>query len=388
MKRILRHVGAKDFKKTHQRHLDEQKVLCEEKKIRQIREKREREEIDKLSAPFKSSWKTELFPEKVEIEEVVEEVKEERTKLAERWKYNWRESLIEKQIEKQKEELKEKIYEPITFIKNKKISDSVFDNFLYGSNWREELIDEGMSSKDFPYLYGYGVSIFNVPITSTIQNPVQSTFAQDIVNASADVTDYAFGPEFPGSYVRSIGGNQINSQSKVEVLAFLDTSYGDVSGSNSSYRLTTGPEGIPPEGETPPGSVVSRVNLESALGITLPSGVPNGNLGGTPIEGSAIKRIFTDAKPGRRINFNWTFASSEDSLGAATVDDYAFVAIKGNVTKFVSVLTRGLKYGGQFIYTVQPEDMVDGKVEMGIGVLDVYDPYVQTALNISNFGSF
>lgn len=334
--KTLHHVNNKDFKKTHQRRLDEEKFLSLKIREKEILEQQEVEQIKEISSSLKSDWKSELFPE------IKQEVKKEEVKV------------------------------------NVNVPEKL------KSDWRKEL-SEGMSSKDFEYLYGISISDMQI---SSILGGQQKTDAQDIVNASTNTTDYQFGLHFPGSYVNSIGDNQINSQSKVDVLAFLDTSYGNVSGSNLSYSLTTGPEGLPPGEQSPPGSVVSRVNLESALGITLPSGVPNGNLGGTPIEGSAIKRIFTDARPGRRINFNWTFASSEDFLGPATVDDYAFVAIKGNVTKFVSVLTRGLQYGGQFVYTVQPEDIVDGKVEIGIGVIDVFDPYVQTALNISNFGSF
>lgn len=334
--KALYHVSNKDFKKTHQRHCDEQKVLCKIEKKQKLQERKKIEEIKKLSLPFKSDWRSELFVEEEYIGEV------EQTKI------------------------------------NVKVPERL------KSNWRRDL-DEAMSSKDFEYLYG--MSISNIQISSVLNN-VQSTTSQDILQASSDFVSYQFGKDFPGSFINSVGDNQINSQTNVDVVAFLDTSYGNVSGTDQSYRLTTGPEGLPPEGQSPPGSVVSRVNLETALGITLPSGVPNGALNGTPIEGSAIKRIFTNATPGRRINFNWTFASSEDFLGAATVDDYAFVAIKGSVTKFVSVLTRGLQYGGQFVYTVQPEDIVDGKVEIGIGVIDVFDPYVQTALNISNFGSF
>ena len=334
--KALRHVDSKDFRKTRQRCLDEQKVLRKIEREKKLQEKKELEEINKLATPFKYNWRSELFVS----EGYTEEVEEVGVNV------------------KVPEKLK--------------------------SNWRKEL-NEAMSSKDFEYLYG--MSITDIQISSVMSN-TQNTIAQDILQASSDFVSYQFGKDFPGSFITSVGDNQVSSQSKVDVVAFLDTSYGNVSGTDQSYRLTTGPEGIPPEGQSPPGSVVSRVNLETALGITLPSGVPNGSFNGTPIEGSAIKRIFTDARPGRRINFNWTFASSEDFLGAATVDDYAFVAIKGNVTKFVSVLTRGLQYGGQFVYTVQPEDIVDGKVEIGIGVIDVFDPYVQTALNISNFGSF
>ena len=97
MSRILRHVGANDFKRTRQRLVDEHRALHLERKGKEIQEQKEKEEITKLSAPFKSSWRSELFPEEVEVKnEVVEVVKEKRTKLAEKWKYNWRESLIEK----------------------------------------------------------------------------------------------------------------------------------------------------------------------------------------------------------------------------------------------------------------------------------------------------
>ena len=215
MSRILRHVGANDLKRTRQRLVDEQRILSEKNRREQIREQKEKEEIAKLSAPFKSSWKADLFPEEVEVKETIEVVKEKKVKISEKWKYDWRKSFDEKP----EKELVEKVFEPITFIKNKKISDSIFDTFSNVSNWREELIDEGMSSKDFPDLYGYGISIFDVPITSTIQNPVQSTLAQDIVNASAETTDYAFGPQFPGSYVNQVGG--VESLSKVDAQAAL-----------------------------------------------------------------------------------------------------------------------------------------------------------------------
>ena len=127
-----------------------------------------------------------------------------------------------KLVEKESSETVFQVQQP--YIKNIKISDSIFDNFSNISNWREELIDEGMSSKDFPDLYGYGISIFDMPITSTIQTPVQSTKAQDIVDASADATDHEFGPQFPGSYRNVIGG--VQSLSKVDVQAHITTPQG------------------------------------------------------------------------------------------------------------------------------------------------------------------
>ena len=43
MKRILRHVGAKDFRQTRQRKLDEQRILSEKIRRKEIREQREKE---------------------------------------------------------------------------------------------------------------------------------------------------------------------------------------------------------------------------------------------------------------------------------------------------------------------------------------------------------
>jgi len=336
--KALRHISMRDVKQKHQQKLTEQKIQEE------VREK-EKQYI-------KSVMETKKFDWRKEIEQVDNKVKEEViVNTVDDFGYDWRGELVRDRSK----------------------------YFETGS------LEEGMTSKDFEYLYG--LSITNLQIDSSLGR-VQNNNAQEIVQASSEYSEYQFGDAFPGSFINSIGDNQIISQSKVDALAFLDTTYGNVSGSDNRFTLTTGPEGFPPTGQSPPGSVVSTTNLQTALGVTLPAGVPNGNLGGTPIEGSAIKRVFTKAEPGKRINFNWQFASSEDALGAGSVDDYAFVAIKGTVTKFVSVLTKGLTYAGQFIYTVQPEDIVDGKVEIGIGVMDVFDPYVQTALTISNFGTF
>jgi hypothetical protein len=332
---VLRHINIKDVKRKHR-----EKVI--EQRNKEVKELEEKTYIKSVMENVKYDWRKDLKTKKdfVEVEEKLETEKY----------YDWRndKTLFSKTIEK--------------------IND---------------VIEEGMTTSDFEYLYGLQIS----SIMSQGLTDVQSTFASDILQASADTTSYQFGPEFPGSYVNSLGDTPVTSYSKVDAVAFFDTTYGNISGSGGSYTLTTGPEGLPQSLPGPPGSVVSRVNLQNALGITLPDGV-FGNLGGTPIEGSAIKRVFDDAEAGKRINFNWTFVSSEDSLGEESVDDYAFVAIKGKVTKIVSVLTKGLNFSGQFLYTVQPEDIVNGQVEIGVGVVDVFDPYVQTSFSISNFGSF
>ena len=66
MKRILQHVGAKDFKKTHQRKLDEQRVLYLERREKEIQEQQRIEEIKRLSSPFKSDWRSEIDSNKMD----------------------------------------------------------------------------------------------------------------------------------------------------------------------------------------------------------------------------------------------------------------------------------------------------------------------------------
>jgi len=60
MNRILRHVGAKDFKKTHQRKIDEQRSLYLERREREIQKLEEVLILKELSAPHKSNWRKEL----------------------------------------------------------------------------------------------------------------------------------------------------------------------------------------------------------------------------------------------------------------------------------------------------------------------------------------
>jgi len=70
--RTLKHVNHKDFRRTHQRHLDEQEVLCKIERQKNLKEKKEIKEIKKLSSPFKSNWREELKIAQNQREEVVE----------------------------------------------------------------------------------------------------------------------------------------------------------------------------------------------------------------------------------------------------------------------------------------------------------------------------
>ena len=60
MKRILRHVGAKDFRKTHQRKLDEQRALYLERREKEIQEEEQKKNIEESAKPFKSDWRSTL----------------------------------------------------------------------------------------------------------------------------------------------------------------------------------------------------------------------------------------------------------------------------------------------------------------------------------------
>ena len=83
----------------------------------------------------------------------------------------------------------------------------------------ENALSEGMTVKDFKYLYGDGIGSI---ITSVNPTLVSSTFAQDLVSASAEVTSHMFGPDFPGSFVHSIGDfDKPESLSKVDAQAHL-----------------------------------------------------------------------------------------------------------------------------------------------------------------------
>ena len=59
MSRILRHVGNKDFKRTRQRQVDEQRELAA-KKLKEWQEaEAERKQIEEIARPFKSDWREE-----------------------------------------------------------------------------------------------------------------------------------------------------------------------------------------------------------------------------------------------------------------------------------------------------------------------------------------
>lgn len=63
MGRISHHLKGKDYKKTHQRRLDEQRALYLERREKEIQEENEKNKIEEAAKAFKSNWRTELLRE-------------------------------------------------------------------------------------------------------------------------------------------------------------------------------------------------------------------------------------------------------------------------------------------------------------------------------------
>ena len=61
MGRISQHLTGRDYKKTHQRKLDEQRALYLERRERQIQELEQEIVIKELSAPYKYDWRSDLL---------------------------------------------------------------------------------------------------------------------------------------------------------------------------------------------------------------------------------------------------------------------------------------------------------------------------------------
>ena len=91
--KALHHVNNKDFKKTRQRCLDEQKFLSLKIREKEILEQQEIKQIKEISSLLKSDWKSELFSE-VKQEVKKEEVKV-KVKVSEKLKSDWKKELAE-----------------------------------------------------------------------------------------------------------------------------------------------------------------------------------------------------------------------------------------------------------------------------------------------------
>jgi len=107
------------------------------------------------------------------------------------------------------------------------------------SNWRQELINEGMTTKDFEYISSFGVYTISSVLSADKEN------AQAILQGSKELTDYKFGIEFPGSYVNNIsinseiGAELPSSYNKIDIQMALqpsaDNSIADIKSNISSW---------------------------------------------------------------------------------------------------------------------------------------------------------
>ena len=401
MSKILHHVGRKEFKKTRQKKLDEQKKLAA-KQIA-LQEKKYLLHFTENVVPKYYNWETGQFNE---------------NSLSE----------IRGAIIKRLEEI-------------------------------ENALSEGMKMKDFKYLYGDGIGSI---ITSVNPTLVSSTFAQDLVSASAEVTSHMFGSNFPGSHINSIGDFNPQSYSKVDVLAtaswnsiqdvtpsgwtpdssyeysgsvsdvvtagqetdvFKDTHFGEVTVNGTNFSLSTGDDEDSSQENT-----VDILDLESLFpGVTFPTAfpMPGETQREDPIEASMLLRTFKSIKVGQEITFNYSFTSAETEedndvtyRGATRevpgddgiMDDYAFVLIAGKVQKIVSVMARDgnnidfnfrpdaddyykpdvlqsrFPLTGRYRYTVKPDDIDDhGNLKLFVGVMDSGDSSYESNLDVTNF---
>lgn len=107
------------------------------------------------------------------------------------------------------------------------------------SNWRKELLGEGMTTKDFGYISSFGVYTI-----SSVLKSADTENAQTVLQGSKELTDYRFGSEFPGSYVNNLsinselGGELPNSFSKADIQMVYGVPGGEVF--DGSEEIPTG----------------------------------------------------------------------------------------------------------------------------------------------------
>ena len=255
----------------------------------------------------------------------------------------------------------------------------------------DNALSEGMKMKHFNYLYGGEIGSMITSINPTL---VSSTFAQDLISASGEVTSHMFGPDFPGSHINSIGDfDKPESLSKVDAQAtaswnsiqdvtpsgwtpensyeyvssasdvvspgletdtFKDTHFGEVTVSGDTISLSTGDDEDDTQYNT-----VDIADLNSLFpGVTFPLSIETPWDPGdrSPSEASMILRTFKSVSVGDKVSFDYSFTTLETEEDSDTVnyrganrqiagddvidDDYGFVLVGNTVQKIVSVLAK------------------------------------------------
>ena len=135
------------------------------------------------------------------------------------------------------------------------------------------------------------------------------------------------------------------------------------------------------------GDSVTDTDLETFLGLTLGSLDGLGN--GDATQGTAIKQTVT-VSAGTQLNFDWNFLTNEGTPGDP-YNDFSFVSIVSNNldtladtnSSFVSSATSFNEETGfsSFSYTFSTA----GTYTIGVGVVDVQDTGVSSALLVDNF---
>ncbi len=121
---------------------------------------------------------------------------------------------------------------------------------------------------------------------------------------------------------------------------------------------------------------VSDVEIESFLGID--SGSLDGVIGGDAIEGSALKGSF-DIVEGQVFSFDWYWSTTE-SFEESKWNDFAFVSLSLADISIVADTFTGTGTTGKFTWKA----LGAGTLNYGIGVMDVFDPFTESSVNISN----
>ncbi|WP_218082035.1 PEP-CTERM sorting domain-containing protein [Anthocerotibacter panamensis] len=146
----------------------------------------------------------------------------------------------------------------------------------------------------------------------------------------------------------------------------------------------------PPEGTSQ--ALLSTAGTTPALAnpleffLGLPAFSLNSLGNGSVVEGSAIQQTFT-ATAGELLSLQWNFLS--DDVGAASNNDFAFISINGLSTLantatasfFSSATAFDFETGFQTFSFVIP---TTGTYTLGLGVVDVGDRFIASALLVDN----
>lgn len=255
---------------------------------------------------------------------------------------------------------------------------------IQGSKWHD-LNEDGDRDSDEPGLEGW--TIFLDP------NQNGKLDSGEISTETDSNGDYSFTDLTPGTYtvaeVLQEGWKQtypgINGGFETGSLAsWSSTGFANI----KTSAFGSGPtEGTYQALLTNGSGGVSDANLETFLGLDAGSldGLGNGNA----VEGGSLKQTVT-VSAGATLSFDWNFLTNEGTPGNP-FNDFAFVAIASETVDTLSdtngsFVTSPTAFNnetqfGTFEYTFSQA----GTYQIGVGVVDVADPTVDSGLLVDNF---